>query len=341
MKRIAFSFPFLLFNSIGLADWTQFRGPNGAGISKEPAAPLRWSEKENLVWKKPLPGAGSSSPIVFGERIYVTCYSGYNEPGKPGEMDQLKHHLICLDRASGALIWQKDLRAKLPEQPRIRDDHGYATQTPAADADAVYAFFGKSGVYAFDHKGNQLWHKDVGEGLNGWGSAASPVLYKHLVFINASVESGSLIALDKKTGNEVWRTARNQGIVEFADPGQDSPGRHRTRRRDSWRCPWLRSRKRGSPVELQDRHRLVHGAGPGRGEGNPLLHWRPQRWRSGGEAGRSRQCDRNAPSVDRAQGIERIDPHCAGGAPLLGQRRDGCRLLCEALRWIDCLRGAT
>jgi outer membrane protein assembly factor BamB len=107
--------------------------------------------------------------------------------------------------ARGEIRWTKEIEPKLPEQDRIREEHGYATSTPAADEERVIAFFGKSGVIAFDHSGKQLWQTSVGEELSGWGSAASPVLYNGLVIINASVESESLIALDAKTGREVWR----------------------------------------------------------------------------------------------------------------------------------------
>ncbi|MDP6358786.1 MAG: PQQ-binding-like beta-propeller repeat protein [Planctomycetota bacterium] len=163
------------------------------------------------MWKTALPGAGASSPIVFGDHIYLTSYTGYLVPGSPGgSLDDLKRHLICIRRDDGKIIWNSPVKAKLPEKDRIRD-HGYAANTPVADAERVYAFFGKSGVFAFDHKGKQLWKADVGSNMSGWGTAPSPVLYKNLIFVNASVESQSLIALDKQTGAEKWRA---RGIKE-------------------------------------------------------------------------------------------------------------------------------
>ncbi len=184
--------------------WAQFRGPGGQGHSTERGLPATWSSTVNIVWKTPLPGGGTSSPIVAGSRIFLTCYSGVAAEG-------LKRHLVCLDRSSGKVLWDRAVAAKLPEQERIREEHGYASSTPVADAERVYAFFGKSGVVAFDHAGRQLWQSDVGSGLNGWGSAASPVLYGELVIVNASVESDSLVALDRKTGQERWRAG---GIKE-------------------------------------------------------------------------------------------------------------------------------
>lgn len=175
------------------------------GVSSATGLPLTWNDEENVVWKTPLPGGGSSTPIVWGDHIYLTCYTGYSVPGEPGgSLDDLQRHLICLARADGSVIWKKSIQAKLPEEERIRD-HGYAANSPAADAERVYAFLGKSGVFAFDHQGQQLWQADVGSQTSGWGTSASPYLYKDLVLINASVESESLIALDRRTGQERWR----------------------------------------------------------------------------------------------------------------------------------------
>ncbi len=160
---------------------------------------------QNLVWKTALPGPGTSSPIIFGDRVYLTCYTGYFIPDQPGgSLEELQRHLIAVRLDDGQILWDKAVAAKLPEESKIRD-HGYAANSVAADAERLYVFFGKSGVFAFDHEGQQLWHTDVGSKTNGWGTAASPVLYQDLVFINASVESQSLVALDCKTGAEKWR----------------------------------------------------------------------------------------------------------------------------------------
>jgi outer membrane protein assembly factor BamB len=185
-------------------DWPGFRGPSGQGTA-EIELPLNWSSTENIAWKTKLPGPGASSPIVFGEHIYLTAYSGFFVPDQPqGTQADLKRHLLCLDRRTGQEVWQKTVPAKLPEEDRIRD-HGFAANTPAVDDQRIYCFFGKTGVMAFDHAGKQLWEADVGSKTSGWGSAASPVLYKDLVLINASVESDSLVALNKNNGKEVWR----------------------------------------------------------------------------------------------------------------------------------------
>lgn len=189
-------------------DWPQFRGPGALGRSDAKGLPLTWSDEKNIVWKTTLPGPGASSPIVLGQRIFLTCFTGFATSSRePGEMTNLKRHLLCLNLADGKLIWNTPVPAELPEQDRIRENHGYASSTPVADADRIYTFFGKSGVLAFDHAGKQLWQTKVGDKLNGWGSATSPVLYQDLLIVNASIESESLVALDKKTGSEVWRAS--------------------------------------------------------------------------------------------------------------------------------------
>ncbi len=195
----------LAASAAGLPDWPRFRGPDGMGTSDAKGLPLSWSHDQNIAWKTPLPGPGASSPIVFNNRIYVTCYTGYFIPDQPGgSLEELRRHLIALNPTDGSIIWDKSVPARLPEERRIRD-HGYAGGTPAADAERIYAFFGKSGVFAFDHDGKQLWHANVGDKTHGWGSGTSPVLHKDLVFINAAVESESLFALDRSTGDIRWR----------------------------------------------------------------------------------------------------------------------------------------
>ncbi len=192
----------------GAADWPQFRGPGGRGQSGESGLPAKWDAATNIAWKTELPGPGASSPVTFGDKIFLTCYSGYGvQEGSPGEVSQLKRHLLCLNRQDGKVLWNS-------VQPSTQQEgvyqgftalHGYASSTPAVDADAIYVFFGATGVAAYAHDGRQLWLTSCGTKTHEWGSATSPVLYENLVIINAGVESGSLIALDKKTGREVWR----------------------------------------------------------------------------------------------------------------------------------------
>jgi outer membrane protein assembly factor BamB len=210
---------------LAAGDWSRFRGPGGMGISSSDKLPLSWSGEENIAWKTPLPGAGASSPIIFGEQIYLTYYSGYFVPGDSGgSLDDLKRHLIAINRRDGSIRWDQPIAAKLPEEKKIRD-HGFAASTAVADSDHVYVFFGKSGVFAFDHDGNQVWQADVGEHTNGWGSGASPVIWNDLLLVNASVESESLVALNRTTGERVWtaggiKEAWNTPLVVTARSGR-------------------------------------------------------------------------------------------------------------------------
>ena len=191
-----------------LADnWPQFRGPGGLGVSEERGLPARWSTTENIAWKTALPGPGSSSPIVWGDRIFITCYSGYGlDESNPGNPDNLKRHLLCIQRMDGKINWDRTVNgaAAIPFDG-FQALHGYASSTPATDGTLVYVFFEKEGVFAFDYSGQQVWRSSVGEQTHSWGSGTSPVLYENLVIVNASVEDGSLVALDRKTGKEAWR----------------------------------------------------------------------------------------------------------------------------------------
>lgn len=190
------------------ADWPQFRGVNALGRSEAKGLPLTWADDKNVAWKTALPGPGASSPIILGDKIYLTCFTGFATSSREtGDMANLKRHLLCLNLADGKIIWDTPTPAELPEQDRIRENHGYASSTPVADNERIYTFYGKSGALAFDHQGKKLWQTKVGDKLNGWGSAASPVLYKDFLIINAGVESDSLVALDKRTGKEVWRAS--------------------------------------------------------------------------------------------------------------------------------------
>ena len=184
--------------------WPQFRGPGGLGISQAKNLPVTWSETENVAWKTAMPGYGSSSPIALDGKVYVTCYSGYGMGRDRGRMEDLRLHLVCVDGTTGAILWDKRIKPVLPESKSVRD-HGYAAQTPTTDGEHLYVFFGKSGVFKFDLDGNQLWQTSVGTKVHGWGSGTSPVLYENLVIVNASVESGSLVAIDKVTGKQAWR----------------------------------------------------------------------------------------------------------------------------------------
>ena len=226
LKRTITCFIFIFITSTAYviaSDWTGFRGSDATGASGEKNFPVKWSETENLKWKTALPGPGSSSPIVIRDLVFVTCYSGYGlDRDKPGEQVNLKRHLLCINAVSGKVVWDKSVPAVLPEDPYkgMFREHGYASQTPATDGERIYVFFGKSGVLAFDFKGNKLWQRSVGTGSDEkkWGSASSPVVYKDLVIVNAWDESKALYGLNKKTGDQVWKKDLSETGLTFSTP---------------------------------------------------------------------------------------------------------------------------
>lgn len=198
-------------------DWTRFRGPNGSGIAPaSESVPSEWGDDKNLAWKLELPGPGSSSPIVVGNKVFVTSFSGYGvDPNDPGKLNDLKRHLVCIDATNGTQLWERTVAATQPEDPysRMLGEHGYASGTPVSDGERVYAFYGKTGVLAYDLEGNELWKVNVGteSGPMRWGSGASPILFGDTLIVNASEENQALYALDTKTGKEVWK-AQAEGL---------------------------------------------------------------------------------------------------------------------------------
>ncbi|MCH2374728.1 MAG: PQQ-binding-like beta-propeller repeat protein [Planctomycetes bacterium] len=187
--------------------WTQFRGPGGLGTSEGRRVPEQWGRDYHVVWRTKLPGPGTASPIFLGNRIYVTAYSGYGLKPSEGDVNQLMRHLVCINRMSGEIRWSKPFVPVQPESPYEGEGsyHGYSSSTPTTDGKRLYVFFGKSGVFCFDLNGKQLWRREVGDGTRLWGSAASPILHDDLLIVNASVESGTIYAFDKMTGEEVWQ----------------------------------------------------------------------------------------------------------------------------------------
>lgn len=204
-------------------DWPQFRGPGGRGVGGS-AVPLDWSETRSLRWKTPLPGPGSSSPVVSGSDVFVTCYSGYGAGESPGgDAARLVRHLVCVSRADGAVRWQRSIAGDVPEDPYqgFLTEHGYASSTPATDGETVVSFFGKSGVIAFDRDGAERWRAGVGRESSSrhWGSAASPIICGDSVIVNASEESQSIRAFELRTGRELWKAEGAALELAYGTPG--------------------------------------------------------------------------------------------------------------------------
>jgi outer membrane protein assembly factor BamB len=218
-----------LTSNAALGSWPQWRGPSGQGVSTEKNLPSAWTPTKNIKWKAAIPGRGHSSPIVWGNRVFVTtAIEGEVVPGAKAAKHMLdnkefvhpdsiganrKHSfkVICLDSESGKVLWEQTAFEGTPYDDRHRKS-SYAASTPATDGTNVYAFFGSEGLYAYDMKGKLTWKADLGKlGNLGMGTGTSPIVYDNLVIVQFDEENGeaSFIAgIDKKTGREVWRTAR-------------------------------------------------------------------------------------------------------------------------------------
>jgi outer membrane protein assembly factor BamB len=191
----------------GPDDWPCFRGPGRAGVAEGAAPPTRWSDGENVVWKTRLPGAGASSPVTYGDRIYLTCYSGYGlDRVSRGEYQNLRRHVLCLDRDDGRILWDVEIPNEVPADHYgdYTNQHGYASSTPAVDESGVYVYFGTTGARCYGHDGKLKWERSCGKKYTNFGSAASPVLFDDRVIINASIEDRAVIALDKRDGRPLW-----------------------------------------------------------------------------------------------------------------------------------------
>ena len=217
-------------NKADAGNWPQWRGPDGSGISNEKNLPAEWSPTKNIKWKTPIDGRAHSSPIVWGNRIFVTtAVEGTVVPGAkavkhvlegdkeflhPDSVGADRKHtfkVLCIDRDSGKILWQSTAWEGTPYDNRHRKS-SYAASTPATDGKLVYAFFGTEGLYAYDFKGNLAWKAQLGNlGTVGMGTGTSPILFDNLVIVQCDEENGEasfIVAVDKKTGKEVWKTPR-------------------------------------------------------------------------------------------------------------------------------------
>jgi outer membrane protein assembly factor BamB len=217
------------------AYWPMWRGPDQNGYASDTRAPLEWSATKNLRWQIDLPGFGNSSPIVWGERVFLTSAT----------KDGTERHVLCVDRRDGKILW-KDTAYKGPREGKIHEWNTHASASCVTDGERVYAFFGTPGVYCYDFAGKQLWKRDFGkmDTSTEWGvGAASPALCDELLIVNGDhgaegAQRGSarggkgpekdygpsyLWALNKTTGAIVWKTERNQGMGWSTPIVLDSP----------------------------------------------------------------------------------------------------------------------
>jgi outer membrane protein assembly factor BamB/protein tyrosine phosphatase (PTP) superfamily phosphohydrolase (DUF442 family) len=220
-------------SSAGAANgsWPSFRGPNASGIAEHQNLPDEWNAKtgENILWRTPIPGLAHSSPIVWGNRVYVTSAVSSDpkatfKPGLYGDGDASKDRstqkwtVYALDKRTGKVVWERVAFQGEPREKR-HIKATYANATPATDGRIVVAWFGSQGVYAYDVNGKPLWKVDFGRIDLGaydvptveWGPASSPIIWKDLVILQCDTQTDSfIVALNAATGETVWKTDRDE-----------------------------------------------------------------------------------------------------------------------------------
>ena len=196
--------------SASAGNWPQWRGPDGSGISNEKNLPSEWSPTRNIKWKTAIDGRSHSSPIVWGNRVFLTTsIEGEAVPGAkavthvdekdkeylhPDSVGADRKHtfkVLCIDRDTGTILWQSTAWEGTPYDNRHRKS-SYAASTPATDGNLVYAFFGTEGLYAYDFKGNLAWKAQLGNlGTVGMGTGTSPIVFENLVIVQCDEENGA------------------------------------------------------------------------------------------------------------------------------------------------------
>jgi outer membrane protein assembly factor BamB len=198
MKRIAATLGLLTAAcSLLAADWPAWRGPTGQGLCEEKNVPVRWNDRDGVKWKVPLAHPGNSTPVVWGDSIFLT------QANRGGS----QRSLLCITRADGKLRWQQDVA--YPEKERNWNENWYANASPATDGERVVVSFASAGMYCYDFAGKELWKRtDLGKWDHAFGSGSSPLLHGDLAILwcgpNESRGRNFLLAVNKKTGATVW-----------------------------------------------------------------------------------------------------------------------------------------
>jgi len=209
--------------------WGQWRGPQASGISPTANPPLQWSETSNVRWKVEVPGRGSSSPVVWGDRIFVTSavpvgVTGDAQHAPRGGLEPRGTHrfvLMAIDRKTGKTLWERVAREQEPHEAGHFENATWASGSPVTDGQTVYAYFESFGLYAYDMNGKLLWEKDLGDKKmrNQFGEGSTPALFGNtLVIVWDHLNGQSFVtALDKRDGKELWRVLRKE-IDTWATP---------------------------------------------------------------------------------------------------------------------------
>jgi outer membrane protein assembly factor BamB len=201
--------------------WPQWRGPSGTGLARETQLPLRWGTNENVVWKSPLPDRGNSTPIIWGQRVFLT----------QSLEKQQRHSILCLDKKDGRVIWERVVEGAAKEPTHETNPPG--SSSPVTDGERVVSWFGSAGIICHDLDGKELWRRNLGPQHHIWGWGASPVLEGDFCILNFGPgEPSFVVALDKRTGEERWRVP-----VPDADSGDKKPGQEKAVWAGSWSTP--------------------------------------------------------------------------------------------------------
>ena len=233
---VAFGFTVVTAGALGqavnpLAQWGQWRGPLATGAAPKADPPVEWSETKNIRWKTKLPGLGHSSPVVWGNLVFVTTaemtgakkpFTGVTPDGAHNNMNPLFDHqfaVMAIDRQTGAVAWRRTVATRQPHES-THESATWASNSPVTDGEHVLSFFGSNGLYCLDTGGRLLWSRDFGDMQvkHGHGEGASPLLHGETVVVNWDHEGASLIvALAKRTGVELWRQPRDE-VTSWATP---------------------------------------------------------------------------------------------------------------------------
>ncbi len=198
-------------------NWPQWRGPLATGVAPFADPPVTWTEANNVRWKVAITGEGDSTPIIWGGKVFMLSAQGTNKkpesPTAPDAPNEIYQWLVtCLDRANGKVVWQKTAREEAPHEGR-QENNTFASESPVTDGKALLAYFGSRGLHCYDFAGNLKWEQDFGKmkTRKGFGEGASPALSGDIVVVNWDSEGEDFItALDKNTGQKLWRTPRDE-----------------------------------------------------------------------------------------------------------------------------------
>lgn len=194
------------------AQWPSFRGPNNNGLVHHGKPPVEWSETKNIRWKTAIPGAGHASPVLWGDYLYVQTAVEAPVDGWLGD-SKYRYKLLAVHRKSGKVAWEKTLREALPVEESHHRTATFASNTGITDGEHLYAFFGSQGLYCLDFEGNPKWEKDLGDMTtrNSFGEGSSLALQGATLVVNWDHEGDSfIVALDKRSGRELWRQERKE-----------------------------------------------------------------------------------------------------------------------------------